>query len=226
MVLYQSIHQKMETFKLNQEVTQDVGARKFLAPYSPLRPKFEELANRMLSLGEGLRSVVITGPEPGTGCSSTCLGLGAALASLGHPAAVVDCNLDRPNLHRVLGEPNFLGLTSGLEGDKPLEEMGFSPVPDLLVVPTGPVPPDPDKRLRSARLVEAVRDLEGSRRLVLLDAPVAGRMLEFATFSEGFGGVLLVVHASRTPKSVARAVTDDLLESGVNLLGVVLNGCP
>ncbi len=190
-----------------------------------MRPNFEDLAGRLLSLGESLQSVVITGPEPGTGCSSVCLGLGAALAGLGHPAAVVDCNLNRPNLHRVLGEPNFLGLTSSLEGDKPLEGVGFSPVPDLLVVPTGPVPPDPDKRLRSRRMVEAVRGLEDSRRMVLLDAPVAGRMLEFPTFSGGFDGVLLVVHASRTPKSLARAVTDDLLESGVNLLGVVLNGC-
>jgi Mrp family chromosome partitioning ATPase len=34
-----------------------------------------------------------------------------------------------------------------------------------------------------------------------------------------------VVHASRTPKSLARETTDDLLDSGVNLLGVVLNGC-
>jgi len=33
------------------------------------------------------------------------------------------------------------------------------------------------------------------------------------------------VHASRTPKSVARQTTDDLLDAGVNLLGVVLNGC-
>jgi Mrp family chromosome partitioning ATPase len=36
---------------------------------------------------------------------------------------------------------------------------------------------------------------------------------------------LLVVHASRTPKSVARQTADDLLDAGVNLLGVVLNGC-
>jgi Mrp family chromosome partitioning ATPase len=38
--------------------------------------------------------------------------------------------------------------------------------------------------------------------------------------------VLLVVHASRTPKNLAREVTDDLLDAGSNLLGVVLNGCP
>ena len=201
-------------------------ARKFLASYSPLRPHFEDLAGRLLSQRRGARSVVVTGPEPGAGCSSVCLGIGAALADRGHTAAVVDCNLERPHLHRILGEPNFVGLTSGLEGDKPLESLGFSPLPELLVVPTGPVPPDPGVYMRSGRFVEVVRELQESRELVLLDAPMAGRLLEFPTLCEGFDGVLLVVHASRTLKSAARAATDDLLEAGVNLLGVVLNGCP
>lgn len=208
------------------EAAQDVQARKFLAPYSPLRPYFEELANRLLSLREETRSVVVTGPEPGAGCSSVCLGIGAALAGLGRTAAVVDCNLERPQLHRVLGEPNFVGLTSSLEGDKPLEDSGFAPAPGLLVVPTGPVPPNPAAHLRSAKFVEVVGELQKSREMVLLDAPVASRILEFPTLSEGFDGVLLVVNASRTPKSAARAATDDLLEAGVNFLGVVLNGCP
>lgn len=209
---------------MQPEVTWDVRVRKFLVSYSPLRPHFEELAGRLLS-GEEARSVVVTGPEPGTGCSSVCLGLGAALADTGRRAAIVDCNLDRPHLHQVFGEPNFVGLTNSLEGDKPLEGSGFAPVPGLLVVPTGPVPPDPAALLDSGRFVESVRELEQTHEVVLLDAPVSGRVLEISTLARGFDGVLFVVHASRTPKNTARAATDDLLEEGVNLLGVVLNGC-
>lgn len=211
---------------MNPETTYEVQARKFLASYSPLRPHFEDLASRLLSQRGRVRSVVVTGPEPGAGCSSVCLGIGAALADKGYPAAVVDCNLERPHLHQTLGEPNFVGLTSGLEGDKPLEDLGFAPIPELLVVPTGPMPLNPAGHLRSERFVEAVGGLQESRELVLLDAPIVGRLLEFPTLCESFDGVLLVVHASRTLKSSARAATDDLLEAGVNLLGVVLNGCP
>jgi protein-tyrosine kinase len=54
---------------------------------------------------------------------------------------------------------------------------------------------------------------------------VASRVLRSPNLLGGFDGVLLVVHASRTPKSVARETTDDLLDAGANLLGVVLNGC-
>ncbi len=170
-------------------------------------------------------SVVVTSPEPGAGCTSVCLGLGGALSGMGHRSAVIDCNLENPQLHRMLGEPNFVGLTSGLDGDRTLEHYGHEVVPGLLVVPTGPVPPDPVARLEAARFVEAVRDLRSSRDLVILDAPVAAKVLESPKLWDGFDGVLLVIHASRTSKRAAREATDDLLGAGVNLLGVVLNGC-
>ena len=200
------------------------GAGELLDPGSPVRRHYEDLAKNLLSL-EGVGSVVVTSPEPGVGCTSVCVGLGAALASMGRRAAVVDCNLDNPHLHRMLGESNFVGLTSGLDGGKSLEHFGCEAVPGLLIVPTGPVPPDPASRLEGPGMVEAVRGLNESRDLVLLDAPVAGRILRSPTFAGGFDGILLVVHASRTPKSLARETTDDLIDSGVNLLGVVLNGC-
>ena len=144
---------------------------------------------------------------------------------MGNRAAVIDCNLENPQLHRMLGEPNFVGLTSGLDGERSLEQCGHEVVPRLLVIPTGPVPPNPVGRLETVRFVEAVRGLERSRDLVILDAPVAAKVLESPSLSEGFGGVLLVIHASRTSKSVARKTTDELLGAGINLLGVVLNGC-
>lgn len=204
-------------------VEEGAGVMYLLDPGSPVRRHFEDLANNLLSLGDA-RSIVVTSPEPGAGCSSVCLGLGAALAGMGRRVAIVDCNLEDPGLHRMLGEPNFVGLTSGLEGGKTLERYGHEAVPNLLVIPTGPVPPDPVARLETEAFARSLRGLQNDREVVLLDAPVAGRVLESPTLSTGFDGVLLVVHASRTPKSVARTVTDDLLEAGVNLLGVVLNG--
>lgn len=201
------------------------GPRGLLDPDCPVRGHYEALAKRLLAV-EGLRSVVVTSPEPGAGRTSVSVGLAAAVAGTGRRAAVVDCNLEDPQLHRVLGGPNFVGLMGCLEGGKPLEGYGHEVVPGLLVVPTGPVPHDPYPRLEEGRLVGAVGSLEGGRDVVILDAPVADGVLASPALRGGFGGVLLVVHASRTPKNLARQTTDDLLDAGTNLLGVVLNGCP
>ncbi len=78
----------------------------------------------------------------------------------------------------------------------------------------GPVGDEPVSRLTDEVFVGTVLSLEEGRDLAV--SP---------NLSGGFDGVLLVVHASRTPKNPARETIDDLLEAGTNLLGVVLNGC-
>lgn len=203
----------------------DVEVGRILDPASVLGGPFRDLAENLLSHYGTVRSLAVTGPEEGSGRSSVCLGLGAALADAGNRVAVVDCNLERPHLHKLFGRSNFAGLTNALENGKSPELYAFEAAPGLCVVPTGPVPPGSVRAVDSERLLEAVRALRESRDMVLVDAPVADQVLESPVFSDGFDGVLLVVHATRTPKSAARRATDDLLDAGVNLLGVVLNGC-
>jgi protein-tyrosine kinase len=202
----------------------DAGVRELLDPAAPVRSHYEQLARNLLGM-EGTGIVVVTSPDPGAGRTSVCLGLGAAVAGMGRRAAVVDCNLENARLHKMIGEPNFVGLSSGLDDSKTLEHHGYEVVPGLLVVPTGPVLSHPASILENEGVPRALRYLQESRELVLLDAPVARGMLRSPNLSGRFDGVLLVVHASRTPRDAAREAADDLLAAGVNLLGVVLNGC-
>lgn len=188
---------------------------------------FGKLAENLLSLPGGpIGSVLVTSPEPGAGRTSVCLGLGAALAggTDSRRVAVLDCNLDRPRLHRLFDKPNFTGLTNAITSGRSPGTYGFEAAPGLLVVPTGPVLPDAEARMKSNGLVGAVRAMREDADVVLLDGPVVGEMLDSSVLSGSFDGVLLVIHATRTLKSDARGATDDLLDAGVNLLGVVLNG--
>ncbi|MGI8651004.1 MAG: CpsD/CapB family tyrosine-protein kinase [Rubrobacter sp.] len=196
-----------------------------LSEDSPVRSYYEELAINLTSL-EGVKTIVVTSPEKGDGCTSVCLGLAGAFVGLERRAAIVDCNLREPSLHTMFGEPNFVGLTSGLSGNKPLADYGHEVMPGLLVVPTGPVSPGSVAVARRRAFVEAIRGLEEGRDIVILDAPVVEEMVNTPGFARGFDGVLLVVHASRTSKQAARDATDELHEARAEVLGVVLNGCP
>lgn len=202
----------------------DPIARQLLSSDSELRRSFAELAENLGALGRPTGSVVVTGPERGVGRTTVCLGLGAALAAAGKKVAVIDCNLERPHLHRHFDRPNFTGLTNALESGRDLEDYGFDAAPNLRIFPTGPVLPGPWAFANSPNLVGSIRTLGGSRDVVLLDAPVAGEVLAAPNLWGSFDGVLLVVHAFRTPKGVARSFTDALLDARVNLFGVVLNG--
>jgi protein-tyrosine kinase len=195
-----------------------------LKPSSDVGRSFADLAENLGSLGRPIGSVVVTGPEAGAGRSTVCIGLGAALAADGKQVTIVDCNLHHPHLHRCFGRPNFTGLTSALEGEKDLEGYGFEATSNLQVVPTGPVLPGWRTLAHSSKLVDAVRALEAKRDVILLDAPVADGVLAAPNLWGSFDGVLLVVHATRTPKGVARGLTDALLDARMELFGVVLNG--
>ncbi|HEY6751912.1 MAG TPA: CpsD/CapB family tyrosine-protein kinase [Rubrobacteraceae bacterium] len=204
-----------------------VRTHQLLDPGSEVGRSFATLVENLDALGRPAKSVVITGPESGVGRTTVCLGLGATLAAVGRKVTIVDCNLDQPHLHRPFGRPNFIGLTSALEGSGSLENYGFEAAPNLRIIPTGPVLPGlPGSWVlpNSPKLVEAIRDLGESRDVVLLDAPVASEVLDAPNFWGSFDGVLLVVHATRTPKGVARGFTDALLDARINLFGVVLNG--
>jgi Mrp family chromosome partitioning ATPase len=194
------------------------------APNSEVGRSFSALAENLGSLRRSTGSVVVTGPESGVGRTTVCLGLGAALAAAGKTVAVIDCNLDRPRLHHRFGRPNFTGLTSALEGDGSLEDYGFDATPNMRIIPTGPVLSGPWGLAGSSKFTNAIRTLQEDRDVVLLDAPVAEEVLAARTLWGSFDGVLLVVHATRTPKGVARSFTDALFDARIELLGVVLNG--
>jgi protein-tyrosine kinase len=202
----------------------DARTERLLSSESEVGRSFAVLAENLRSLGRPIRSVVVTGPEAGVGRTTVCLGLGAALAAAGKKVTVVDCNLDRPQLHGPFGRPNFAGLTSALERGVSLDDYGFDAAPNLRVVPTGPVLPGPWGLAGSPKLAGAIRTLEEDRDVVLLDAPLAGEVLAHRDLWGSFDGVLLVVHATRTPKGVARGFTDALLDARMELFGVVLNG--
>ena len=140
----------------------DAGARELLDPASPVRRHYEALAANLLGM-EGTEIVAVTSPDPGAGRTSVCLGLGAALAGMGRRAAVVDCNFENPRLHRILGEPNFVGLTSGLDDSKTLEHYGYEVIPGLLVVPTGPVLVDTVPMMENGSVKKAARRAGGRR---------------------------------------------------------------
>lgn len=184
---------------------------------------YRELAENLRAAGGAPGSVVVTGVGEGVGCSSVCLGLGGALVSLGVSAAVVDCDLRSPGLHRMLGEPNFTGLTTAQRERETPENHGYEPISGLLVVPTGPIPEDPAAALRPERVSRAVEELRESRDVVILDSPGYREPQETGICRE-LDGVLLVVHASQTSKSEARGAARRLTDHGANLLGVVLNG--
>ncbi len=177
------------------------------------------------SIGQHLKALTFTSSGPGEGKSTTVVNLGVVLAQSGLRVILVDADLRRPTLHKRTGINNRAGLTNMLIAEPGSEVFLYcqkTDIPSLLVVPTGPLPPNPADVLNSPRMGEIINQLKARADIVLIDTPPL--VFSDAQIVSGWSdGTMLVTQAGRTRSNDLREVTLALEQVGANIIGVVVN---
>lgn len=172
-----------------------------------------------------LRTLMVTSPAPGEGKTLSISNLGAALAQAGRRVILIDADLHKPRLHRLFGMRNSVGLTTALLEEHPdldgLIQEG--PVPNLSVLTSGPLPPNPAELLGSSRMRELLAQLLERADMVLIDTPPAVALADAVIVSTQTDGVLLVLDAAHTRRDVARRALEALRRVNARVLGAVIN---
>jgi capsular exopolysaccharide synthesis family protein len=196
-------------------------------PASPASEAYRTLRTNIhfSSLDTPLKTLLITGTDPGEGKSTTLANLAVTMAQAGNRVLVIDCDLRRPSQHRIFGLKNLAGLTTMMvESDAkerpPLQETA---VPNLRLLSSGPLPPNPSELLGSRRMAEVLTQLKAEADIILLDAPPIIAVADAAILAARADGVLLVVQANKTRRDLAKRAKAALEKANANLLGVVLN---
>ena len=174
-----------------------------------------------------LRTILATSAGPDDGKSTTLANLAIALAETGAPTLLVDCDLRRPSLHTLFGLPNEAGLTSlMLAGTAMLDAAGLplqaTAVPNLRLLPSGPLPPNPAELLASRRMADLLLLLAEQATYVLFDTPPILAVADAAVLAPRVDGVLLVVRAGKTRRDLAVKARKMLEQVKANLVGAVL----
>jgi len=180
------------------------------------------------TIGQRLRSLLITSSIPGEGKSLTAANLSIALAQSTQRVILVDGDLRRPRIHKLFHLGNAQGVTSVLlqvpfDLDGVLQE---TLVPGLRVLAAGPVPPNPAQLLSSNRMRELLAALHAETDILIVDSPPATAFADAALLSTQVNGVLLVIDAGRTRRDIARKAIDALKHVNAPILGVLLNRMP
>lgn len=179
----------------------------------------------LLSANPIPKILLVTSALPGEGKTTTTVNLGATLASLGSRVVIVDCDMRRPSCHRAAGVKNSPGFVQCLTGRVQLSEaiLPVSGVPNLSIIPCGPIPPNPAEVLSSPQTADMLKRLLAEFEYVLVDSPpilsVADSRI-LATFTDA---VVLVTRAYETPYEVVRRARALLYGAGARILGVALN---
>jgi protein-tyrosine kinase len=176
------------------------------------------------SAEKDLRSILVTSTAPGEGKSTTVANLAVVIAQQGKKVLLVDADLRKPTAHYTFDKNNLLGLTNVLTGQISLGEATTSTeVPNLDLLTSGPIPPNPAELLGSAALDELKKVALASYDLILFDTPPVLAVTDAQVLANKCDGVVLVVSSNKTDIKAVLKAKDLLKNAKAKLLGVILN---
>lgn len=176
------------------------------------------------SLDRPLSRLLFTSPAPGEGKSTVLANLAVTLAQGGNRTLIVDADLRKPSQHEIWHLDNKSGLTTMLIEDAALANPAFqaTSVPNLNVLTSGPLPPNPADVLGSRRMDEVIAALQAHADYVLFDAPPALAVTDAALLSAKVDGVILVLRAGMSQRDHAARAKEQLERVKAPLIGTVL----
>jgi len=178
----------------------------------------------LLSSAQELRVVAVTSAVASEGKSATATNLAVVMAQLGRRVLLVDADLRKPRLHEVLKVSNRAGLVSFLTGGSDFDGVVFrTQVPQLSVIPSGPIPPNPSELLASDRMRDLVLAARGRFDFVVIDTPPLLPVTDATLVGDLVDGVTLCMRAGKLTRDEARNCVNRLRMSSIKILGVVLN---
>lgn len=173
----------------------------------------------------GCHKICLTSALPGEGKSITTLNLAISFAETGLRVLLIDADLRRPTMARLLMESGDPGLSNILVGMCSEEEaIHKSQFPNLDVIFSGVIPPNPSEILGSPQMEALLERLSERYDYILIDTPPVNVVSDACIIAAMLDGVVFVVRGNKSERESVSQSVNRLNMAGVKLLGFVLNG--
>jgi capsular exopolysaccharide synthesis family protein len=173
---------------------------------------------------EKLNTIVVVSAGAGEGKSTTTLNLATVFAQAGDRVLVVDSDLRRPTLHKLLRVGNSVGLTNYLLKQNTLEEViKTTAVPTLHLMASGKLPNSSMSILNSAQMKDMVAELKRRYDYVFFDSPPILGVSDASILASEMDMVIQVIQYRRYPQPMNIRAKQSIEKVGGTLIGIVLN---
>jgi capsular exopolysaccharide synthesis family protein len=171
-----------------------------------------------------LNTVAVVSAGAGEGKSTTVFNLAAVFAQSRQRVLIVDSDLRRPTLHKMLHVTNSLGLTNYLLKQNTLEEViQTTNLPTLDFLASGKLPSSSLGILSSAQMKELIDELKARYDFVFFDSPPIMGVSDASILASEVDMTLQVIQYRRYPQPMNIRAKQLIEKVGGNLVGIVLN---
>ena len=197
-----------------------------LNPRSPISEQFRTIRTNLqfTAVDDTLETMLVTSAGPSEGKSFTIANLAIVFAQQEKKVLLVDADMRKPTVHYTFRIDNRRGLSSVLVGEYELNEATIkSDVPNLDILPSGPIPPNPSELLGSNKMRRLIDEAKDQYDLVIFDTPPVLAVTDAQLLANFVDGSLLVIRSKKTDQESAIKAKELLEPAKAKLLGAVLN---
>ena len=182
--------------------------------------------NVTLSLpDEGHRVIAFTSAEPHDGKTTNAINFAISLAQIDKKVLLVDCDLRKPMVAKMLNIESSPGLSDMISGQARARDVMVRPSGyGIDVIPAGTLTPDPTLLLQSSRMKMVLQELKKVYEYIVVDLPPATVVTDASILAELMDGFLLVVRHQETDYRSVSDMMEQLKLANAQIIGFVYNG--
>lgn len=168
--------------------------------------------------------IAVTSSIPDEGKTVVSVQLAAQFASLGKRVLLVDCDLRKPKIKRMLGvKGSVTGLSECLSSQADFSIYSTN-VDHLYVLLSGKIPPNSSELLSNGKLEKMLKVLKERFDYIIIDTPPAIGAVDIQIIGSMIDGVVLVIRSNYVKMSVVRNVVKQFERNNIRIIGAILNG--
>ncbi len=198
-------------------------------PKSIISEKFRGIrSNIMFSRAKDeIVSIIVTSEKPAAGKSIVSANIATTYAQAGYRTLIIDGDMRKPTQNYIFEEANYDGLSNLIIGKSDYDKaIRSTRVPNLDLLTSGPIPPNPSELIDSDRFYEIYNELLRRYDFVLIDTPPVNTVTDAQVFLQYVKDAIIVIDAEKNNKYEVKKAKSLIEKADGKIIGAVLNKTP
>jgi succinoglycan biosynthesis transport protein ExoP len=222
-----SLRKRLTAVSMETEKSELTALITYARPRSEAAEAYRALRTSILlsSYGAPPKVILVTSAVPQEGKTTISANSALVLAQRGGRVLLIDADLRRPGVDRLFGFRSRGGLSTLISGGDKFEDVivPFPDLPNLWILPAGPIPPQPAELLGSTVMKDHIARWRTEFDHVIIDTPPCLSVTDAVVLSPEADRIILVARAGKTTKIALRRASELLLQVNARVMGIVLN---